>query len=84
MRWLVSGPVLSEQTSPLPEGDFLLPVCIDAATLNRLLTAAYYGAGHLTANGQESDTNANGDFTHLIPLLEAMAHIGDAEYTCEA
>jgi len=83
-RWLVPGAVLSEQDTPLPSGVFLLPVCIDAATLNRLLTAATIGARQLPAVPHDDESGlAQYDFTHLLPLLEAMAHIGDTEYTCE-
>lgn len=83
-RWSVPGAVLSDQNTPLPQGVFLLPVCIDAAGLNRLLTAAYYGSFRLPVTPHDDESGlVTGDFTHLIPLLEAMAHIGESEYTCE-
>lgn len=68
-------PILSPQTDPLPEGSFLLPVCIDARTLNNLLTSAWQGRYFAEkeidpVTGEEFHTIA-----WMMPLLEAMAFV---------
>jgi len=72
------------QLEPLPVGEtFLLPVCIDTPTLNRLLTAAYYGADHLEAvsHDPQQGTRIN-TYEHMGALFEAMAYVGSGTSPC--
>lgn len=81
----IDGGVLPPILEPLPDDGevFLLPVCINRATLNRLLSAASMGAKYLPQEPHDPDSLFSvNDYTHIFPLLEAMAYVGTGTSPC--
>lgn len=63
------GDFVARGNPPLPEGDFLLPVCVNQQSLRRLLSAALLGGDLLYPSGRGEAV--------ALPLLQACEYVDD-------
>lgn len=68
-------PLFTKPQSPVVSGDtFLLPVCLNSAQLNTLISLYYLGMWQV-----DESTNRQLDYSGIWPVLEAMAFIDAPE-----
>lgn len=66
--------VLTRPVPPLPEGDFILPVCTNKRKLHKMLSALWEGRYTVPEDLHDPDT-IDISLEHMVDVLEALAFI---------